>query len=620
MAVSTCGVQTLSTRESLIGGFNIDLRVDNGVAYSTSGRAIDPETSNLLGTFMLADPSSFFSASVVAPDAKARKVYYLINGSGQTLLRVYDSQTFVRLGDLVLPGVPGGFSSLVRWGTNGLAFRTATQVYLLQNALIGGQDPNFVQAPLPASPTSNALIHISSGNGDPSGVMLNVTGSLTTTATTDSFGNATVSGISACGSVTITPTKTNYVFSPASQTIDNPTTSTAVNFTATLKTIGFQSAAINVAENNVKAFVTVSRNLSTDPATVAFETASGTASDRSDFNQTFGTLQFAANESSKSITVLLTNDVLVEGSEQFTLTLKNPTGGELGTSTTVVTILDNDSQPNAPNPLSIASFFVRQHYQDFLNRAASDDPTGLNFWTNEISSCNSVQDPAARAACFLEKHVNVSAAFYLSIEFQQTGYFVHRFYVASYPPSGSRPRGLPRLTEFLSDTQEIQKGVIVGQLGWEQQLEQNKQAFALAWVNRASFITEHPLNQTADQFVDSLFQTSGVTPTAAERSAAITAFGAGGASGRALALRGVAESQSVFDKHFNAAFVLMQYFGYLRRNPDDAPDGNFDGYQFWLNKLNQFNGDFASAEMVKAFLLSTEYQQRFGPANFVLQQ
>jgi hypothetical protein len=59
----------------------------------------------------------------------------------------------------------------------------------------------------------------------------------------------------------------------------------------------------------------------------------------------------------------------------------------------------------------------------------------------------------------------------------------------------------------------------------------------------------------------------------------------------------------------------MQYFGYLRRNPDDAPDGDFSGYQFWLDKLNRF-GDFRRAEMVKAFLVSLEYQQRFGPANF----
>jgi len=49
----------------------------------------------------------------------------------------------------------------------------------------------------------------------------------------------------------------------------------------------------------------------------------------------------------------------------------------------------------------------------------------------------------------------------------------------------------------------------------------------------------------------------------------------------------------------------MEYFGYLRRDPDEA------GYQFWLNKLNRFNGDFDRAEMVKAFIVSSEYRARF---------
>ena len=55
----------------------------------------------------------------------------------------------------------------------------------------------------------------------------------------------------------------------------------------------------------------------------------------------------------------------------------------------------------------------------------------------------------------------------------------------------------------------------------------------------------------------------------------------------------------------------MQYFGYLRRNPNDLPDTDYTGYEFWLNKLNQFNGDYLAAEMVKAFLASNEYNQRF---------
>jgi hypothetical protein len=82
---------------------------------------------------------------------------------------------------------------------------------------------------------------------------------------------------------------------------------------------------------------------------------------------------------------------------------------------------------------------------------------------------------------------------------------------------------------------------------------------------------------------------------------------------RAQVLRSVSENGRFHDRQFNKAFVLMQYFGYLRRNPNSAPDTNFDGYNFWLGKLNQFNGNFVDAEMVKAFITSGEYIERFGP-------
>ena len=88
----------------------------------------------------------------------------------------------------------------------------------------------------------------------------------------------------------------------------------------------------------------------------------------------------------------------------------------------------------------------------------------------------------------------------------------------------------------------------------------------------------------------------------------------GGSDSPAVVVRQrVAENSTLAQQEFNRAFVLMQYFGYLRRNPNDAPDGNFDGYDFWLNKLDQFNGNYIQAEMVKAFLSSIEYRRRFGP-------
>jgi len=127
------------------------------------------------------------------------------------------------------------------------------------------------------------------------------------------------------------------------------------------------------------------------------------------------------------------------------------------------------------------------------------------------------------------------------------------------------------------------------------------------------FVALYPMAQTAEQFVDALFASATVMPTPAERQAAIAAFGSGGGEGRVSALRSIADSDSVRGAEFRPSFVLLEYLGYLRRAPTDPPDAGDSGYQFWFAKLNQFNGNFIEAEMVKAFLTSIEYRARFGP-------
>ncbi|MEP6742669.1 MAG: DUF4214 domain-containing protein [bacterium] len=271
-----------------------------------------------------------------------------------------------------------------------------------------------------------------------------------------------------------------------------------------------------------------------------------------------------------------------------------------------------------PNQLDNAQFFVKQHYLDFLNR--QPDASGLAFWTNEITSCG------GNASCIEVKRINVSAAFYLSIEFQETGYLVERIYKASYGDAmGTSTFGrthqlavpIMRLNEFLPDTQHIGKGVVVNQPGWETVLENNKQAFTAGFVQRTRFTTAFPTTLTPAQFVDMLFANAGVTPSATDRNAAIGEFGAAtdttDTAARGRALRRVAENSTLNQQEFNRAFVLMQYFGYLRRNPNDPQDTDYTGYDFWLTKLNQFNGNFVNADMVKAFIVSAEYRQRFGP-------
>ena len=142
-------------------------------------------------------------------------------------------------------------------------------------------------------------------------------------------------------------------------------------------------------------------------------------------------------------------------------------------------------------------------------------------------------------------------------------------------------------------------------------MESNKNAFAQEFVARRRFTDRYPQGMAAAQFVDALNANAGGALSQAERDALVAGL-TGGAETRASVVRKVAEDTDLQRAEFNRAFVLMQYFGYLRRDPNSGPDTNFDGYNFWLNKLNQFDGNFVRAEMVKAFISSAEYRTRFG--------
>ena len=214
------------------------------------------------------------------------------------------------------------------------------------------------------------------------------------------------------------------------------------------------------------------------------------------------------------------------------------------------------------------------------------------------------------AQCREVKRINVSAAFYLSIEFQETGFLVYRLFKASYPDNASRPRGFPTYREFLHDTQDIGRGVVVGQGNWQVQLEANKQLAVRDFVERPEFKLRYPATLTPAQFVDALNLNAGGALSAAERDALVLGL-QNATETRATVLRRVADDDDLRAAQLNRAFVLMEYFGYERRNPNDAPDFDFTGYDFWLAKLNQFNGNFIQAEMVKAFILSSEFRVRF---------
>jgi len=504
------------------------------------------------------------------------------------------------------------------------------------------------------------------------------------------------------------------------------------------------------------------------PATVNYSTFDESepdhASQKSDYEIAEGTLKFAPGETSKTFTLLIVNDTFDENDETIDLFLNNVTGSGVGLGTpshAEVTITDNDTGAPATNPIDDSGFFVRQHYLDFLNR--EPDASGFAFWKNEIDSCG------GNAQCIEVKRINVSAAFFLSIEFQNSGLAAYLTHRAAFGPTASGNPSAVLYGNFMRDLQALNNGVVFGQPGSDARAEANKVAYYNEFVTRPEFVSKYPSTLTNDQYVDNLlasanlslsnlivnltnsqevpptnptttggarrpasfgaarFQLNGagtamtlngtvnnldftgsqtadtndnltnahihagpsVTPGVNgpvvwgfigspfndnnPNDANVTPGGVGSVGGsfsgkwdapegngttlaaqldnlkngrayinfhtsqfgggeirgnfpatqafrdalvaglngatetRATVLRKVSEFPFLKTREFNAAFVTMEYFGYLRRDPDTA------GFNFWFDKLNSFGGNFFESEMVKAFISSSEYRQRFGP-------
>jgi hypothetical protein len=378
-------------------------------------------------------------------------------------------------------------------------------------------------------------------------------------------------------------------------------------------TLQFSAGNYMAQEELTALAITVTRSGdSSGFATVDYWTNDTAANQKSDYEYAAGHLKFAPGETSKTFLLLLNEDMYVEGNEVLTLTLGNANGASLGQQSTSIVTINDDAQEPATNPIDEPQSFVYTHYHDFLNR--EPDAAGLSFWANAIAACGGSQ------ACIEDHRINTSAAFYLSIEFQGTGYLVERIYKTAYGDAlsastfnGAHQIAVPivRLHEFLPDAQQMGQGVVVGQPGWDMALENNKQSFTSDFVQRARFANAFPVSMTAAQFVDKLNANAGTPLSPTERNQLVSDL-TSGAKTRAQVLRAIAEHQTLVSTEFNRAFVLMQYFGYLRRNPNDPQDSDYTGYDFWLTKLNQFSGDYVNAEMVKAFITSIEYRQRFG--------
>lgn len=235
------------------------------------------------------------------------------------------------------------------------------------------------------------------------------------------------------------------------------------------------------------------------------------------------------------------------------------------------------------NLIEGAGSFIRQQYADFLGR--NPDPGGLGYWIRQITDCG------ANELCIHHRRIDVSAAFFVENEFQRTGSFIIRIYKGSL---GRQPDYL----EFSADRDLIVEGPNV---------EATKDAFANSWVTRPAFTQIYPASLTNEAYVNKLFDTAGLIPFTAERQQQINAMAAPTNRTRAEVLREVIEIYEFTTREYNPSFVLMEYFGYLRRNPDQG------GYDFWLNVLNNREpGNYRG--MVCSFITSAEYQKRFGPS------
>jgi uncharacterized delta-60 repeat protein len=352
------------------------------------------------------------------------------------------------------------------------------------------------------------------------------------------------------------------------------------------------SSFYSVNEGAGTASITVMRNGDTTPAvSVGYATSDGAglnscgsfnavASSRCDYVTTLGTLSFAAAETTKTISIPIVDDSYAEGPERFAIRLINPSSGaSIGPVTSaLVNIVDNDTTTGS-NPILNVPFFVRQQYIDFLGR--EPDAAGMQGWQDILNQC-----AQGSTAC---DRTEVSSGFFRSPEFQARGYFLYRFYSVAL---GRKPN----YAEFMPDLAKV-SGFLT-----DAQLEANKVAFVNEFMTRTEYQLHYGSLTDNTAYVDALLQTAGL-PNHPLRGAWIDLLNSGAAT-KAQVLRGLAESLEVYNKYYNDAFVVMQYFGYLRRDPDIL-------YLQWIDTMNKNGGDYRA--MISGFMNSAEYYLRFGP-------
>ncbi len=109
-----------------------DIEYAAGRMFTTAGRAVKLNPLRVDGVY-----SGSQNAALVEPDAATGRVFFLVSAGGAWRLNAYAMDTFDSLGSLSMANVTGTPTSLIRWGTNGLAFRTSGgQLIVIRSPLI----------------------------------------------------------------------------------------------------------------------------------------------------------------------------------------------------------------------------------------------------------------------------------------------------------------------------------------------------------------------------------------------------------------------------------------------------------------------------------------------------
>lgn len=365
-------------------------------------------------------------------------------------------------------------------------------------------------------------------------------------------------------------------------TDDDAAAAKAVQFSQSNYTVaeGTDFVLINVTRaGNASQAATVEYSSANLGSLVACDVVNGIATSRCDYATDLGVLRFNPGETSKSYAISIIDDAYVDGTETTQLTLSNPVGMTLGVTTqATLTITDNDVAQTNINPIDSSTVFIRQHYLDFLSR--EPDPAGKQGWLNVLNNCAPGDTTCDR--------IEVSSGFFRSKEFQERGYFIYRFYDASLATVPNYVVFMPdfaRVSGFLSD----------------QELEASKQAFITTFMARPEFKAKYDPLVDPTAYVDGLLLTAGL-PQHPTRNQWINGL-TNQTLTRAQVLRQFVESSEVYQKFYNRGFVVMQYFGYLKRTPDVL-------YLNWIDTMNQTNGNYRV--LIDGFMNSAEYRARFG--------